>query len=97
MSALDRPKIEDAERVIKAAEEMLNALCHGKRFEMTIPVQENDADIVIGNALYIARELLRERAERVPLVALYGDCQGVSLEPTPPPPAETDLPSEGEK
>lgn len=63
MSALDRPKIEDAEAVIKAAEEMLSALCHGKRFEMTIPVQETDPDIVIGNALYIASELLRERAK----------------------------------
>ena len=61
MSALDRPKIEDAERVILDAETALREVCHGKRrFEMCVPVQETDTDIVIGNALYIGRQLLAE-------------------------------------
>jgi hypothetical protein len=60
MSALDRPKIDDAESVLANAENVLSELCHGKRFEMCVPVRDTDTDIVLGNALYIGRRLLAE-------------------------------------
>ena len=80
MSVLDRPKIEDAERVITDAENALSEVCQGKRrFEMCVPVQETDTDIVIGNALYIARALaaelaaLRERERWIPVAERLPD------------------------
>jgi hypothetical protein len=48
-----------AARLEKARAE-LSALCHGKRFLMSIPVREDDSDRIIGNALSDMRKLIQE-------------------------------------
>ena len=63
MSALDRPTIEQAEETISKAENMLSDICLGRKcFEMNVPVRDDDPDIVIGDAFYIARLLHTELA-----------------------------------
>jgi hypothetical protein len=77
MSVLDRPTIEQADEVIQAAQTELGNVCTGRRkFTMCVPVQENDTDIVIGNALYIGRELVKENTalrERIRKLEAAGD------------------------
>lgn len=43
--------LNDLEPMILAAQVELNALCQGKRFRMSIPVQDDDSDMAIGDAL----------------------------------------------
>lgn len=43
--------LDELEPMIEAAQAELSALCHGKRFRMSIPVEAEDSDMVIGDAL----------------------------------------------
>jgi hypothetical protein len=46
---------------LEAARTELSALCHGKRWQMTIPARpDDDSDLVIGAALRDLRTLLTE-------------------------------------
>jgi hypothetical protein len=45
--------------LIDAAQEELSALCKGKKFRMTIPVEHDDSDMVIGDALRHAQAFVR--------------------------------------
>jgi hypothetical protein len=67
--------MDRALEVIGAAEEELNNLCQGKRkFTMCVPVQDDDTDIVIGNALYIGRRLHGEVERLKKLMEAAVDC-----------------------
>lgn len=43
--------LSELEPMILAAQEELKALCNGKRFRMSVPVDDTDSDMVIGDAL----------------------------------------------
>lgn len=47
------------ERYEKAAAEV-GELCKGKRWQMSVPVQDDDSDIVISNALCLIPTLMTE-------------------------------------
>lgn len=46
------------------AQKELSALCHGKRFRMTVPVQDDDSDMVIGDALRHAEAFVKAVQQR---------------------------------
>jgi hypothetical protein len=46
-----QPQLNELAPMIVAAQEELSALCNGKRFRMSIPVEDSDSDMVIGDAL----------------------------------------------
>ncbi len=50
--------IEQLKANIEAAQKELSALCHGKRFMMSIPMQQDDPDIVIGAGLRVGKGAL---------------------------------------
>ncbi len=51
--------LSELEPMIVAAQKELVALCDGKRFRMSIPVDDADSDIVIGDALRHALAFVR--------------------------------------
>lgn len=55
ISAEERKKARDA---IEAARQKLHALCQGERFRMSVPVQPDDTDEVIGRGLDAGRDAL---------------------------------------
>jgi hypothetical protein len=46
-----QPQLNELAPMIVAAQDELSALCNGKRFRMSIPVEDTDSDMVIGDAL----------------------------------------------
>jgi hypothetical protein len=48
---------------IEAAQNEVSELCKGKRFKMSIPVQETDTDVIISGALTSASERIKELEE----------------------------------
>jgi hypothetical protein len=52
------PSVEAAIFAIEKAEAKLDALCNGQRWRMSIPVRQDDPDIVIGQALMQAKAAL---------------------------------------
>ena len=57
--------LEEARRRHDAAREELSRLCHGGRFRMSIPVQPDDSDVILGDALQ-ALKALTEGHDLVP-------------------------------
>jgi hypothetical protein len=58
--------------MLEQAAAEVSALCHGKRWRMCVPVDSDDSDIVIGDALRHARAFIaahREREVAAPLPA----------------------------
>jgi hypothetical protein len=51
--------LAELEPMIVAAQNELSALCEGKRFRMSIPVEDTDSDMVIGDALRHALAFVR--------------------------------------
>lgn len=48
---------------LQDAHDELSRLCKGKQFRMSIPVQHDDSDIVIGDGLRAGREYARRLAD----------------------------------
>lgn len=65
MTAPPRLTLEEARRRHDAAREELSRLCHGGRFHMSIPVQPDDSDVILGDALQ-ALKALTEGHDLVP-------------------------------
>jgi len=57
--------LEEARRRYDAASAELQRLCEGKRFRMSIPVQPDDSDVILGDALQ-ALKALTEGHDLVP-------------------------------
>jgi hypothetical protein len=64
--------LAELEPMILAAQAELSAICNGKRWRMSIPVQDDDSDMVIGDALRHSLAFVRavlqpqsEDAERI--------------------------------
>lgn len=45
--------------MLQRAQEELTRLCHGKRFRMSVPVEHDDSDMVIGDALRHAEAFIK--------------------------------------
>lgn len=60
MTAPEPPRLtlEEARRRHDAAREELSRLCHGGRFRMTIPVQPDDSDVILWDALQALKALI---------------------------------------
>lgn len=50
--------LEEARRRYDAANAELQRLCEGKRFRMSIPVQPDDSDVVLWDALQALKALI---------------------------------------
>lgn len=58
IARMDREElIANAKEVIDAAHAKLNALCHGERWVMSVPVQDSDSDIPLGAVIRLAAAL----------------------------------------
>lgn len=53
---------ESVVEMLSRAQAEVVALCHGKRWRMCVPVEAEDSDVVLGDALYHARELIGAQA-----------------------------------
>lgn len=56
--------LDELSALIVAAQKELSDLCNGKRFRMTIPVEDTDSDVMIGDALRHSLALVRSASER---------------------------------
>lgn len=58
--------LAELEPMILLAQEELSALCHGKRFRMSVPVDSEDSDMVIGDALRHSLAFVRAALGKAP-------------------------------
>jgi hypothetical protein len=71
--------LADIVALIERAHEELSALCKGKRFRMSVPVDDADSDMVIGDALRHSLAFFKAALERhlyssLPLDVACGCC-----------------------
>lgn len=72
--------LAELEPLILAAQAELSALCNGKKFRMSIPVQDDDSDMVIGDAL---RHSLAFVKAALPVREAPQEAQQACCAPTP--------------
>lgn len=61
--------LAELEPMILAAQEELSALCNGKKFRMSIPVDDTDSDMRIGDALRHSLAFVRAALAAAPAAA----------------------------